>query len=241
MPALCGAGSKQDFTAKDLMCVARLISSGIRFSPNQMETSAVDVGSVRKEESEHQADLELVQRIVSGDQRALADFYTRYIDAIYRFAYHQVGRHRQDAEDVTQETFIAAIKNLKSYRGDSRLYIWLCGIAWHKASDLRRRRDHAKRPQPTADDQLLQLREERTRQAAVSEMSERESERRRVWAVLTQLPEHYRYVLALKYMEEFKVAEIALIMGKTEKAVESLLVRARDKFRAELDHNPETW
>jgi RNA polymerase sigma-70 factor (ECF subfamily) len=214
---------------------------GIRFFRSQMETSAVDIESAGKEGGEHQADLELAQRIVSGDQSALAGFYTRYIDAVYRFAYHQVGRHRQDAEDVTQETFIAAIKNLKSYRGDSRLYVWLCGIAWHKSGDLRRRRDHAKRPQPTADDQLLQLREERTGQAAVFEMSERESKRQRVWAVLTHLPEHYRHVLVLKYMEEFKVAEIALIMGKTEKAVESLLVRARDKFRAELDHNPETW
>jgi len=189
----------------------------------------------------HQADEEvaLLQRIAAGDQNALAEFYARYIDAVYRFVYHQVGGHHQDAEDVTQETFIAAINNLDSFRGDSRLYVWLCGIAWRKASDLRRRRDHAKTPQPTADEELGQLFNARD-QLTVEEIAEREALRRRVWQALLALSDHYRQVLMLKYMEGFKVSEIALIMGKTEKAVESLLVRARDAFKAQLNHEIES-
>ncbi len=185
----------------------------------------------------HQADEEevaLLQRIAAGDEEALAEFYARYIDAVYRFVYHQVGGHHQDAEDVTQETFIAAINNLDSFRGDSRLYVWLCGIAWRKASDLRRRRNHVKTPQPTADEELAQL-SNTGDQLTVEEMAEREALRRRVWRALLALSDHYRQVLMLKYMEEFKVSEIALIMGKTEKAVESLLVRARDAFKAQLN------
>lgn len=201
-------------------------------------STAVDsssTGHQAKEEDERS----LLQRVARGDEHALEEFYDLYIDAVYRFVYHQVGGHRQDAEDVTQETFIAAINNLDSFRGDSRLYVWLCGIAWHKASDFRRRRDHAKRPQPTADDELLRLRSG-SAQLAVEEVAEREALRRRVWQVLRGLPEHYRQVLALKYMEEFKVSEIAFVMGKTEKAVESLLVRARNKFRAHLDRETES-
>lgn len=174
----------------------------------------------------------LLHRIAGGDQTALAEFYDRYIDAVYRFVYHQVGRHHQDAEDVTQDTFIAAINSLESFRGDSRLYVWLCGIAFNKASDFRRRRDHAKRPQPTEDDLLFRLLG--TSHQSTEEAAARETLRRQVWQALLALPEHYQQVLTLKYMEEFKVSEIATLLGKSDKATESLLTRARDRFRTQL-------
>ena len=107
-----------------------------------MSTSSA-VGSRASDRPGDDNDIALLRRIASGDESALAEFYNRYVDAVYRFVYHQVGGNHQDAEDVTQETFIAAIKSLESYRGDSRLYVWLCGIAWRKASDLRRRRDRS--------------------------------------------------------------------------------------------------
>lgn len=197
-------------------------------------STSTDVDSASSGRQADADDLALVQRIAEGDQAALAEFYERYVDPVYRFVYHQVGGNHHDAEDVTQETFIAAIDNLESFRGDSRLYVWLCGIAWHKASDFRRRRDHKNNPQPTADDELRRL-GGASDTFAVEEIAEREARRRRVWEALLELPEHYRQALTLKYLEGFKVAEIALIMGKTEKAVESLLTRARDAFRDQLE------
>lgn len=171
-----------------------------------------------------------------GDENALADFYDRYIDAVYRFVYLQVGGHRQDAEDVTQETFIAAIDNLESFRGESRLYVWLCGIAWRKASNLRRRRDNARTPQPTTENELREELDSAADQLTVEEVVERRVLRHQVWRALLALPKHYREVLILKYLEGFEVSEIALLVGKTEKAVESLLTRARNAFRSQLDH-----
>lgn len=187
----------------------------------------------------HEDDVALLQRVAQGDQEALAEFYNRYIDAVYRFVYHQVGGNVQDAEDITQETFITAINNIETFRGESRVYVWLCGIAWRKASELRRRRDHRKTPQATADEELRQL-SAKQKQVSVEEAIEREALRERIWQVLQALPGHYRQALVLKYVEEFKVAEIALIMGKSEKAVESLLVRAREAFKAQLDHEMQT-
>ena len=112
---------------------------------------------IADKQAEYVDDLVLLQRLARGDRDALTVFYGRHIDAVYRFVYQQVGGNQQDAEDVTQETFIAAIDSLESFRGDSRLYVWLCGIAWRKASDLRRRRDHSKTPQPTSEHELVQL------------------------------------------------------------------------------------
>ena len=181
----------------------------------------------------------LLRRIAKGDQLALARFYDLHIDAVYRFVYHQVGGHREDAEDVTQDTFITAIDNLESFRGESRLYVWLCGIAWRKASDFRRRRDHANTPRPTAEDELRDIPTARL-QPTVEETAERDLLRHQVWQALQALPDHYRQVLTLKYIEEFEVSEIALLTSKTEKAVESLLTRARHALRAELDREMES-
>ncbi|MFQ5593918.1 MAG: RNA polymerase sigma factor [Anaerolineae bacterium] len=181
-------------------------------------------------------EIALLKKIATGDENALADFYNRYIDAVYRFVYLQVGGHRQDAEDVTQETFIAAIDNLKSFRGESRLYVWLCGIAWRKASTLRRRRNNAKTPLLTTENEMRDELDITADQLTVEEVVERQVLRHQVWQALLTLPRHYREVLVLKYLEGFKVAEIALLVGKTEKAVESLLTRARDAFRTQLDH-----
>ncbi len=194
---------------------------------------AVDFASTGRQPDPDE--LALLQRIARGDEGALAKFYDRYVDEVYRFVYHQVGGNRQDAEDVTQDTFIAAINSLETFRGDSRLYVWLCGIAWRKASDLRRRRDHVKTPRPASDDELFEL-HAAVDPLTVEEIAEREAVRRHVWNALQTLPPHYSQALTLKYLEGFKVSEIALIMGKSEKAVESLLTRARDAFRAQLNH-----
>ncbi|RME47911.1 MAG: RNA polymerase sigma factor [Chloroflexi bacterium] len=203
-----------------------------------MSTSgAVGFRSTRSK-AEHY-EITLLDRIARGDQKALAEFYNHYIDDVYRFVYHQVGGHRQDAEDVTQETFIAALDSLESFRGESRLYVWLCGIAWRKASDFRRKRDRTQSRQSIADEESLEPTGARS-EFRVEDVAERHSLRDQVWQTLLALPEHYRQVLILKYIEEFQVAEIALIMGKSEKAVESLLVRARNAFRAELDREAKS-
>ncbi len=220
------------------MLLDRLILGKVDSVPLSNMSTPNTAGSTSTDDQPDNYEITLLRRLARGDRQALAEFYDRYIGPVYRFVYHQVGGHQQDAEDVTQETFIAAINNLDSFRGDSRLYVWLCGIAWHKATDLRRRRDNVKTPQLTGDDVLFQLRGA-SQQLAVEEVAEREFLRRQVWQALMALPEHYRQVLTLKYLEEFTVSEIALLMARSEKAVESLLTRARDAFKAQLDRGNE--
>ncbi len=177
-----------------------------------------------------QLDYELAQQIVEGDEEALALFYQRYFTRLYRFVYYQVGGSHDDAQDVMQDALIAALKSLHSYRGDSTLYSWLCGVAWNKAADFRRR----------------EYRMAQVEQKSIKEFREKDSlemvpspdyallhqeHRERVHETLRTLPDHYRQVLVLKYAEGLPVADIAQIMHRTFKSTESLLTRARCAFR----------
>lgn len=176
------------------------------------------------------ADLELARQVAAGDAGAMDTFYQRYFTRLYRFVYYQVGGSHDDAQDVLQEALIAAIKSMPSYRGDSSLYSWLCGVAWNKAADFRRREYRLSQveqrtikdmmetngidPSPTPDGALM-----------------RQANKERVEETLMTLPEHYRQVLVLKYAEGLPVQDIAQIMRRTFKSTESLLTRARSAFR----------
>jgi len=176
------------------------------------------------------ADLELARQILAGDASAMETFYQRYFSRLYRFVYYQVGGSHDDAQDVLQDALIAAIKSLSSYRGDSSLYSWLCGVAWNKAADFRRREYRmAQVEQRTIKDMV------ENKGLDTSPMPDhallREENKERVQETLMALPEHYRQVLVLKYAEGLPVEDIAQIMRRTFKSTESLLTRARSAFR----------
>ena len=175
-------------------------------------------------------DWELAQRIVAGDPQALEVFYQRYFTRLYRFVYYQVGGSHEDAQDVLQDALIAALKSLASYRGDSSLYSWLCGVAWNKAADFRRREYRMAQVEQRS---IKDLRESHELDAgpAPDNALLRQENKERVQQTLSALPEHYRQVLVLKYAEGLPVEDIAHIMRRTFKSTESLLTRARSAFR----------
>lgn len=170
-------------------------------------------------------DAELAGRLLEGDQDALREFYEQNFDAVYRFVYLLVGAHHEDAEEAVQNTFLAAIQSIKSFRHKSSLKSWLYGIARHKASDIRRRRSV-----------WFGLREKLPgvggTPASVSEPPDQAAALRvHLEQVLQSLPAAQREVLLLKYVQELRVEEIARVVGRSPKAVESTLSRARANFR----------
>lgn len=179
--------------------------------------------------SGHVQDLALARRAAAGDAEALETIWATHVGRLYRFVLHQVGECHWDAQDVLQETLIAALESLETYRGESSLYSWLCGVAWHKAADLRRgafwRRTFERRAM------AAWRREGRTEPDGEQGMLI-EEQRARVRRALARLPEHYQRVLRLKYGEELPVEEIEQRTGRTFKSIESLLTRARAALRA---------
>lgn len=168
------------------------------------------------------ADIQLIQQLAQGDPDAIRILVDRYSDAVYRFVYHQLGGSTQDTEDIVQETFVSALQAIHRFRGDSKLQTWLFSIAAHKVVDQQRR--VTRRPQVALQDVESSLLTEEALPESVLENSE---QRLTIRQSLLQLPPHYRTVLILKYVDDASVHDIAKIMKRSEKSIESILTRAR--------------
>jgi RNA polymerase sigma-70 factor (ECF subfamily) len=169
---------------------------------------------------------QLVAAILRKDRKAAAEFVSRYADPVYGYVRHRLAPRADLVEDVVQDVFLAALDSLASFRGDSLLRSWLLGIARHKVEGYYREQLRTFEPlgdnedtEPTADDPLI------------DEVIDRDRIEARIHGILQQLPESYSLVLLWRYWEGRSAREMASATGKTEKAVERLLARARTRFR----------
>jgi len=178
---------------------------------------------------------ELVARLQQGDRGALEQLYLRHVDRLYSLVFHQVGRNKSVAEDIVQETFLAALNSAGKFRGRSKFYTWLCSIAYHKITDFYRRQGReAKQTQLPSSIAAVDL--EQIAESELTALSKIESQeaQQTVEQALSRLPLNYRQVLLFKYVEQIPVLEISLIMRRSPKSVEGLLTRARKTLRVSL-------
>jgi RNA polymerase sigma-70 factor, ECF subfamily len=165
----------------------------------------------------------LVAEVLRKDRKATADFVARYADSVFTYVRRRVWPRMDLAEDLVQETFLAAWQSLSNYRGDSCLRNWLLGSARHKVEDYYRSRLKE-----------VQLPEDGAEPIVVPFMDDRLDKKQRegkIREVLAGLPVAYAVALLWRYIENRPVREMALMSGKTEKAIERLLARARQSFR----------
>ncbi|MBL8800687.1 MAG: RNA polymerase sigma factor [Planctomycetes bacterium] len=178
------------------------------------------------------SEIALRDRILAGDQDAARWLFEEHFDALYEFAHYRLGGERAQAEDVVQDTFVVALESLSSFDGRSSLHTWLCGIAKNKVRALRRKR----RPAPLADvldeadDEIDAVLARVSSEPLPDWALERKETRELVGATLSSLPPDYRRALVAKYVSGRSVAQIAQDVGRSEKAAESLLTRARAAF-----------
>ena len=181
----------------------------------------------------------LVGKLRSGDSIAMEEFYNIYKSRLYTLVFEQVDRDHAVAEDLVQETFLAALSSLDKFRGDSQLYTWLRSIAFHKLNDFYRCKLREPKPKesPPDFDAMKQLEQTGNDEPAPLTVLESEEIRQSVHQALGDLPQDYQEVLILKYLEEMPVLEISQVMGRSPKSVEGLLSRARKAMRANLEEN----
>jgi RNA polymerase sigma-70 factor (ECF subfamily) len=164
---------------------------------------------VPERRSEHAADLLAI--------------YDVAVDQVYRYHRARCG-HRQLAEDLTAETFLAAVGQIQRGRVDEVTVAWLIGIARHKLVDHWRRLDRQPRRFDAPSGDL-------DPDVATDEWTPEVLERRLVEDVMSQLGSHHREALVLRYFDGLAVPEVARTLGRTVHATETLLVRARRQFR----------
>jgi len=181
----------------------------------------------------------LVEKLRSGDSAAMEEFYNIYKNRLYSLVLDQVGRDEAVAEDLVQETFLAALGSLDKFRGESQLYTWVRSIALHKINDFYRRqaREHKPEGSPTDFDAMKQLEQTGNDEPATLTVLESEEIRQSVHQALEGLPQDYQEVLVLKYLKEMPVLAISQVMGRSPKSVEGLLSRARKAMRDNLEEN----
>jgi len=200
-----------------------------------------NVGNREMADKDAQAhEVELVTRLRQGDTTALEQLYHRYFDRLYSLVYNHVGKNQGIAEDIVQETFLAVLKSAGKFRGQSKLYTWLCSIAYHKVADFYRRQERqAKRGEQPPGVSSAELEQIQDSELPILSKIESEETRQVVEQALLSLPMDYRQVLIFKYVEQMPVSEISQIIHRSPKSVEGLLTRARKTLRSYLAQRSE--
>lgn len=165
-----------------------------------------------------------VQQVLSGNTSAFAYFVEAYQDMAITIA-HRICGNMQDAEDVVQESFVKAFRNLHSFRSDSKFSTWLYRIVYNTAIT------HTKTQmwignKETAVEVASQL-ADNTLEISIDEMERKEI----VSDVMQRMPKGDALLLTLYYLEDNPVKEIAKITGLNEPNVKVKLFRARKLFK----------
>ncbi len=170
-------------------------------------------------------DAELVARAKQGDLAAFEDLVREHQKRLFAYVYRMLG-NPAEAEELVQQAFVRAWKGLAGFRGRSSFKTWLYRIATNLSiNKVKRRKPTVELPE-TLTGPVRDEPDEQYRRKQRAEL---------VRAALDTLPADQRSALVLATYEDMSYREIARAMGKTERAVDSLLFRARTNLRKALE------
>ena len=177
-----------------------------------------------------QNDAELVAESLDGSRDAFRRIVERYQTLICSLAYSATGNVSR-SEDMAQETFIAAWKQLRALREPAKLRAWLCGIARHRIQKNFERdgREPALNAAPLED-----AHDTPAIEALPSEQAISREEEAILWRSLEKIPGLYREPLILYYREHQSIEHVAVALDLTEDAVKQRLVRGRKMLQDEV-------
>jgi RNA polymerase sigma-70 factor (ECF subfamily) len=161
-----------------------------------------------------------VEQEASGGQNPVAALYRRALPQVYGYLLPRCGSAAL-AEDLTAETFMAAVAAAGRERPPELTVAWLVGVARHKLVDHWRRADRERRGLAVLDSGA----------EAVDDPWEARLDVAAAHAALSCLSVHHRAALTLRYLDGLSVAEVAEQLGRSLHATETLLARARAALR----------
>jgi RNA polymerase sigma factor (sigma-70 family) len=187
-------------------------------------------GSSAERSGVRQGDDDLAERAARGDRAAFHQIVDRYAHDLFRLA-RSLSRSADDADDIVQETFVAAFRGLGKFDRRSSLKTWLSRIAiklaakaWNKG---RRSRQSISLDVPAEATELEP-------RLTTSGANARVDARLDLLQVLPTLTAEYREVLVLRELQSMSYAEIAQTLGLPQGTVESRLHRGRCELREKL-------
>jgi RNA polymerase sigma-70 factor (ECF subfamily) len=176
-----------------------------------------------------------IEKIINGDTNAFSILVERYKDLVYTLAIRMV-KHKEEAEEITQDTFIKAYKSIHKFKGDSKFSTWIYRVAYNTCLDAIKKHKKLQSNVPIneytehevkAIDNALDIMEAKERSVVIKNSIEK-------------LPSEDAFLMTLYYYEELSLDEIADITGLKANNVKVKLFRSRKKLatilKKELDN-----
>lgn len=179
------------------------------------------------------SDNQIIKKILSGDEEAFSEIVKIYLDQIYNFLYRLAG-DRDAADDLTQETFVKAWKNLKRFDQKKSFKTWLFTIAKNTAFDWLKKKKEIPFSTFTDEEGESWLENVADENILPDEILERSDLAEELDNKLQKLSPHYRAILLLHYKEDFSLHEIAEIIGEPYNTIKSRHQRGLMRLKKEF-------
>ena len=184
-------------------------------------------------------DSELIRAAQRGDRAAFEVLVRQYDQAVLRLAYHMT-RSEQDAQDIYQEAFLKAYRNIGSFRFECSFYTWIYRIVTNLCLDHLRKRQVRKEDsgvitdsEGESFDMLDQVADVRSGASPEKDLMRRELGSR-IAKALEKLTPRERMVFEMKHYQGLKLRTIGEILNTTEETAKNTLFRGTQKLRAAL-------
>ena len=177
------------------------------------------------DEARKKRDEKWLGKLLAGEHEAFAEFVDKYKEMVF-LCCRTLGLREDEIEDVASETFMAAYKGIRRYRGQAELGTWLWRIAYRQGINYLRKN---RRENQLLAEQDEQLANSRNIQALAGLESKEQAEL--VWEAVERLPRLWAMATVLFYREEKNIKEIAKIMRVRQNTVKTYLFRGRKRLK----------
>jgi RNA polymerase sigma-70 factor (ECF subfamily) len=185
----------------------------------------VDANSSSPVDQGGRSDLELLRLVAERDETAFAELYERFKSRVLNLAYRYLG-NREDAEIATQDAFLKVWNHADKFRGSAQVWTWIYRVTVNACLNMKVRK---RIPTEDLDDKVPAGTEHQP-----ADVHARRQQEEIIRRALECLPPDQRMATVLSRFEEMSYEQVAQTMGKSVRAVATLLFRARENLRTRL-------
>ncbi|MBU3012946.1 sigma-70 family RNA polymerase sigma factor [Polaribacter vadi] len=175
-----------------------------------------------------------ITKIINGDVNAFAHLVDNYKNMVFSLAF-KMTKSREEAEEISQDTFIKAFKNLENFKGDSKFSTWLYRIAYHTSLDAIKKNRNNNATFEINEITFNQIQAVET----ILQGIERKERSKIMDVCLQKLPDEQRTIIWMFYYDELSLKEIMEVTSLSEANLKVKLHRARKKLLTIVKENVE--